>query len=50
MTRQNQGSSPHTWETTRFDHCSHCWFPSLTKMQLDVLNVEAEVVNYLQSG
>jgi gliding motility-associated protein GldM len=38
----------HTWETTRFDHIPLvAVFPQLTKMQLDVLNVEAEVVGYL---
>ena len=45
---ETKGSSPHTWETTRFDHVPIVSvFPQLTKMQLDVLNVEAEVVNYL---
>lgn len=38
----------HTWETSRFDHIPLvAVFPQLTKMQLDVLNVEAEVVGYL---
>jgi len=45
---ETKGSSPHTWETTRFDHVPIVSvFPQLTKMQLDILNVEAEVVNYL---
>ena len=43
-----KGKTPHTWETTRFDHVPVvAVFPQLTKMQLDVLNVEAEVVSYL---
>jgi gliding motility-associated protein GldM len=38
----------HTWESTRFDHIPLiAVFPQLTKIQLDVLNVEAEVVGYL---
>lgn len=40
--------APHTWESTRFDHIPLvAVFPQLTKIQLDVLNVEAEVVAYL---
>jgi gliding motility-associated protein GldM len=40
--------APHTWESTRFDHIPLvAIFPQLTKIQLDVLNVEAEVVGYL---
>lgn len=40
--------APHTWESSRFDHVPLVSvFPQLTKMQLDVLNVEAEVVGYL---
>ncbi len=40
----------HTWESYRFDHQPLVSvFPQLTKMQLDILNVEAEVVNYLLS-
>lgn len=40
--------TPHTWESTRFDHIPLvAIFPQLTKIQLDVLNVEAEVVAYL---
>jgi gliding motility-associated protein GldM len=40
--------TPHTWESTRFDHIPLvAVFPQLTKIQLDVLNVEAEVVSYL---
>ncbi len=40
--------TPHTWESTRFDHIPIvAVFPQLTKIQLDVLNVEAEVVAYL---
>lgn len=40
--------SHHTWESTRFDHIPLvAVFPQLTKMQLDLLNVEAEVVGYL---
>jgi gliding motility-associated protein GldM len=40
--------APHTWESTRFDHVPLvAIFPQLTKIQLDVLNVEAEVVGYL---
>jgi len=40
--------TPHTWESTRFDHIPLvAVFPQLTKVQLDVLNVEAEVVSYL---
>lgn len=40
--------TPHTWESTRFDHIPIvAVFPQLTKIQLDVLNVEAEVVSYL---
>jgi len=38
----------HTWESTRFDHIPLvAIFPQLTKIQLDILNVEAEVVGYL---
>lgn len=40
--------TPHTWESTRFDHIPLvAIFPQLTKIQLDILNVEAEVVGYL---
>ncbi len=40
--------TPHTWESTRFDHIPIvAVFPQLTKIQLDILNVEAEVVAYL---
>lgn len=40
--------TPHTWESTRFDHIPLvAVFPQLTKIQLDVLNVEAEVVGYM---
>jgi gliding motility-associated protein GldM len=40
--------APHTWESTRFDHIPIvAVFPQLTKIQLDILNVEAEVVAYL---
>lgn len=40
--------APHTWESTRFDHVPLvAVFPQLTKVQLDILNVEAEVVGYL---
>jgi gliding motility-associated protein GldM len=38
----------HTWETTRFDHLPLvAVFPQLTKVQVDVLNLESEVVTYL---
>jgi gliding motility-associated protein GldM len=40
--------TPHSWESTRFDHIPLvAIFPQLTKIQLDILNVEAEVVGYL---
>ena len=40
--------TPHTWESTRFDHIPLvALFPQLTKIQLDMLNVEAEVVSYM---
>jgi gliding motility-associated protein GldM len=40
--------TPHTWESTRFDHIPLvAVFPQLTKIQIDILNVEAEVVTYL---
>lgn len=40
--------APHTWESTRFDHIPLvALFPQLTKIQLDMLNVEAEVVGYM---
>jgi gliding motility-associated protein GldM len=38
----------HTWESARFDHLPLvAVFPQLTKVQVDVLNLESEVVNYL---
>lgn len=38
----------HSWESTRFDHIPLvAIFPQLTKIQLDILNVEAEVVAHL---
>lgn len=38
----------HTWESSRFDHLPLvAVFPQLTKVQVDVLNLESEVVNYL---
>ncbi len=37
-----------TWETARFDHLPLvAVFPQLTKVQVDILNIEAEVVSYL---
>ncbi|MFO8021404.1 MAG: gliding motility protein GldM [Perlabentimonas sp.] len=43
-----EDGTPHTWETTRFDHVPLvAVFPQLTKMQLDILNVESEVVGFL---
>ena len=40
--------APHTWESTRFDHIPLvALFPQLTKIQLDMLNVEAELVGYI---
>jgi hypothetical protein len=49
MTRPLQrDGTPHTWESTRFDHIPVvAIFPQLTKIQLDVLNVEAEIVTYM---
>ncbi len=44
----NPKGAPHTWESSRFDHVPLvAVFPQLTKIQLDILNVEAEVVGYL---
>lgn len=38
----------HTWESTRFAHLPLvAVFPQLTKVQVDVLNLESEVVTYL---
>lgn len=43
-----KSKSVHTWETARFDHLPLvAVFPQLTKAQVDVLNIEAEVVTYL---
>lgn len=45
---QGSDGTIHTWESTRFDHIPLvAVFPQLTKIQLDMLNVEADVVGYL---
>ncbi|SDD18035.1 type IX secretion system motor protein PorM/GldM [Williamwhitmania taraxaci] len=42
--------TPRTWETGRFESVPvAAILPILTKMQLDVLNCEAEIINYLLS-
>ncbi|RPH33865.1 MAG: gliding motility protein GldM [Bacteroidales bacterium] len=45
---QKEDGESNTWESSRFEHIPLiAVIPQLTKVQVDVLNCEAEVVNYL---
>lgn len=45
---KKEDGTVHTWESTRFAHLPLvAVFPQLTKVQVDVLNLESEVVTYL---
>lgn len=45
---RKEDGTVHSWESSRFDQLPLvAVFPQLTKVQVDVLNLESEVVNYL---